>query len=509
MTNTTASLPSDTEVINQVNSTLKVDTMCGTTHVSWDNTQAFTPVGQLVFFSQFLTCSNLFKDWVDDAPLSYKSNNAPDKKDILGTLLLSVLSGHKRYTHMNEISGDEVSAEILDLNKVCSEDSTRRGVKRMDENDALNWLNHHLKKSWEPMTAYDWILDIDSTVKPVFGHQEGAKIGYNPSYKGRPSYSYHSYFIANIRICLGIEVRSGNEHGGSFALPKLFDLIDSMAEENRPFLIRGDVSYGSDNMMRECENRLIRYLFKLKMSSGAKNLIRDIEHSNPNWANAGQGWQGYKTTIQLQGWQQKREALILRRQHKSKKAVVTKAIEDKQPTLFPELIEDEKAPEWEYCVLVTNLNRSVLEIAQHYRDRGDCENNYDEKKNQWGWGGFTTQDLASTRIMAAIIALISNWWNVYSRLAIPEKHAEAITSRPLLLDAVGVMVKTSRQRFVRLCSTHAAAEKITKVTQAISQFLTSLTASQLDFQQRWRAIIQQAFIVFKRSKLTPTIESRN
>ena len=53
MTNTTASLPSDIEVINQVNSTLKVDTMCGTTHVSWDNTQAFTPVGQLVFFLSF------------------------------------------------------------------------------------------------------------------------------------------------------------------------------------------------------------------------------------------------------------------------------------------------------------------------------------------------------------------------------------------------------------------------------------------------------------------------
>ena len=111
--------------------------------------------------------------------------------------------------------------------------------------------------------------------------------------------------------------------------------------------------------------------------------------------------------------------------------------------------------------------------------------------------------------MAAIIALISNWWNVYSRLAIPEKHAEAITSRPLLLEAVGVMAKASRQRFVRLCSTHAAAEKITIVTQTISLPLTSLTALQLDFQQRWRAIIQQAFIVLKRSKLTPTIESRN
>lgn len=506
MAKITPSLRSDSELLDPVNSSIKVDAMCGLTHVSWDNSQAFTPVGQLVFFSEFLTCSNLFKSWVDDAPLSYKSNNAPEKKDILGTLVLSTLSGHNRYTHVNEISGDDVSAELLDLNKICGEDSTRRGIRRMDETAALNWLDRHLKKSWEPLTQYDWILDIDSTVKPVFGHQEGAKIGYNPAYKGRPSYSYHSYFIANIRICLGVEVRSGNEHAGSFALPKLFSLIDSMAPENRPFLIRGDVSYGSDNMMKECEARQIRYLFKLKMSSGVKNVIRNTESSEPNWEDAGQGWQGQKSIIRLQGWEKQRDIIILRRQHKSKKAGTIKVIEDKQLTLFPELLEDEKAAEWEYCVLITNLNRGVLETAQHYRDRGDCENNYDENKNQWGWGGFTTQDLASTRIMAGIIALISNWWNVYTRLAIPEKHAEAITSRPLLFDAVGILVKTSRQRFLRLCSNNAASEKIAKVTQQISAFLSSLTASQLDFKQRWQAITQQAFVAFSRPRLTPTIE---
>jgi hypothetical protein len=27
-----------------------------------------------------------------------------------------------------------------------------------------------------------------------------------------------------------------------------------------------------------------------------------------------------------------------------------------------------------------------------YRDRGDCENAFDELKNQWGWGGFTTHE---------------------------------------------------------------------------------------------------------------------
>ena len=48
---------------------------------------------------------------------------------------------------------------------------------------------------------------------------------------------------------------------------------------------------------------------------------------------------------------------------------------------------------WEYAVLVTSLRLDALAMAQLYRDRADAENSFDELKNQWGWGGFTTQDL--------------------------------------------------------------------------------------------------------------------
>src|ERR1022692_695897 len=65
-------------------------------------------------------------------------------------------------------------------------------------------------------------------------------------------------------------------------------------------------------------------------------------------------------------------------------------------------------------------------IAQHYRDRGDVENNFDELKNQWGWAGFTTQDRKRCQIMGRIIALVYNWWTIFMRLGIPGKHAEAI-----------------------------------------------------------------------------------
>jgi len=44
------------------------------------------------------------------------------------------------------------------------------------------------------------MLDIDTTVKTVFGHQEGAEVGYNPHKPERPSHAYHTYWIARLRL---------------------------------------------------------------------------------------------------------------------------------------------------------------------------------------------------------------------------------------------------------------------------------------------------------------------
>ena len=61
-----------------------------------------------------------------------------------------------------------------------------------------------------------------------YGHQEGAKIGYNPQKPGRPSHVYHTYFIANLRLVLDVEVQAGNRSAASYTSPGLFTFIDSL-----------------------------------------------------------------------------------------------------------------------------------------------------------------------------------------------------------------------------------------------------------------------------------------
>ncbi len=70
-----------------------VDTLGGRMHVRWDEHAAAMPNGQLVFFVEFLAATGVFDRWVSNCPLSYRSGNAPDKRDVLGTLMLAMLAG--------------------------------------------------------------------------------------------------------------------------------------------------------------------------------------------------------------------------------------------------------------------------------------------------------------------------------------------------------------------------------------------------------------------------------
>ena len=115
---------------------------------------------------------------------------------------------------------------------------------------------------------------------------------------------------------------------------------------------------------------------------------------------------------------------------------------------------------------------------------------YDELKNQWGWGGFTTKDLLRCQVAARNVALIYNWWSLFVRCAEPAQAREAITSRPLLLCAVGRLVESGRQVTLRLTSTHAEAARAQRLLTDLSLFLSGLknTAEQLSPSQCWERI---------------------
>lgn len=477
-----------------------VDTFAGRIHVDWNPEAEVTAMGQLTFFIDFLKTADLFDPWIEECPLEYKSPNAPKIRDVLGTTFLSILAGHKRYAHITAVRSDTVNPALLGMSKVVSEDSVRRAFTNIDQAQCAQWQRDHLRRCYEPLLHEPWILDIDTTIKSLYGHQEGAKVGYNPHKPGRPSHAYHTYFIANLRMVLDVEVQPGNQTGSSYSRPGLFEFVDSLTPQTRPTFIRGDIAFGNEAMMAEAESRGIDYLFKVRRSKKVKALIEE-SFERRDWADAGQGWQGVEDTLELSGWSKARRVVVVRRLLREQVVLEQKRDTGQLQFGFIETLDPVKT--YEYAVYVTSLDDEVLTIAQHYRDRADAENPFDELKNQWGWSGYTTRDLKRCQIMARHTALIYNWWLVFVRLAIPDRHAEAITSRPLLLHAIGRQTRHGGQTRLTITSTHARGERMRVALARLTAFFISLrsTAEQLGRVARWRIILSRAFVQFLHGRL--------
>ena len=138
-----------------------------------------------------------------------------------------------------------------------------------------------------------------------------------------------------------------------------------------------------------------------------------------------------------------------------------------------------------------DLSLGTPAMAQLYRDRADAENGFDELKNQWGWGGFTTQDIERCQTSARAVALIYNWWSWYCRAAKPEARMEAITSRALLLASVGRATQHAGQTTLYLTPMHAARTTLMALIANIRAALSHVrrVAEQLPTVDRWKTLL--------------------
>lgn len=474
-----------------------VDTFAGPIHVEWDPDAAVTPLGHLAFFAEYLKASGRFDALVADCPLHYSSPNAPAKRDVIGTAALAILAGQWRYAHITGLRGETVNAALLGMSKVVSEDAVRRGLDKIEAAAGTAWLHAHLDDTVRPLLAELWILDCDTTIKPLYGHQEGAVVGYNPHKPGRPSHAYHSFLMAGTRLVLDVAVEPGNRHGSKTSEPHLWDFLGRMGREHWPRLVRGDKDWGNERNMASCERENLDYLFKLRLTKGVRRAAEKAMRST-DWEDAGQGWWGRKAELRLEGWSRTRRVVVLRRRLPETVAVTPN--EDGQGDLF--WADAKSGTAWEFAVLATSLEFDVPSLAQLYRDRADSENAFDELKNQWGWAGFTTRDLKRSQIMARLIALIYNWWSLFVRLADPDHHREAITSRPLLLHGVARQTRHAGQTRLVVTSSHGRRDKVAAALRRISRFFQDLrrNAEQLTTEEKWLRILGEALRKYLRGR---------
>ena len=132
----------------------------------------------------------------------------------------------------------------------------------------------------------DWALDVDATMKVLYGHQAEARVGYNPTKPGRPSPVYQTHVYSTIVLA------PGNQNASEYAQPTLFGWLDARDRKHWPKFVRGDIAYGNENMTAGLEQRKLPYLIKLRQSENvSRTIARLARHGDKvDWQSSGQGW---------------------------------------------------------------------------------------------------------------------------------------------------------------------------------------------------------------------------
>jgi len=351
-----------------------------------------TPCGGLIAFASFVNQIGALDDLIDRISVNRTSPNALPIRDIIVSLMLTILLDGKRYNDVRFIQGDSVLGEAFGVKKrICSDDTIRRLLETIDSQEIPKIFYDANRYLTESLPNY-YILDWDSTVTTRYGTQEGVSIGYNPTKRGRGSHHPLVGSLAGMRLCLDMEMREGKAVSADNWIEVLDRLMNELPEEKRPWLNRADIGFCAEKFLEWHENNKLHYLFKLKQTARIREAIRKMP--DDQWEGHGSinALQLSECRMQLMGWNKERRVIIGRR------LVSVKSAEESY-TLFGE-------SKYMHYAFVTDLPKESFtcwQIAELYDKRADCENIFDELKNQWGFTGFCSQTQSVTDFTARMV----------------------------------------------------------------------------------------------------------
>jgi DDE family transposase len=155
---------------------------------------------------------------------------------------------------------------------VPSSDVLYDDLSRFDETTLALLEEHMAQHGLAPLRGRRFArlhIDIDTSVTPLFGHQEGALPGPNPRYHGRPSYHPILARVAELDTIIGAKLRPGDTSFGDEDIPTLIRWIArlrAVVGANCVIVVRMDAAGDCTELFRALHDAGVHYLVKAKLT---------------------------------------------------------------------------------------------------------------------------------------------------------------------------------------------------------------------------------------------------
>jgi len=275
------------------------------------------------------------------------------------------------------------------------------------------------------------IFDLDSTVLTVFGHQDGAEVGYNPRYRGKRSYNPLLCMEANSSYLWDAELRRGNAGTWDGSIKLMDACFANVPPDIRELRVRADAGFGLNPVFDALESQAAEYAVVARLSPALKRLL-----PGQSYAPANRDWEMADFEHRPHSWSKARRFVVARR---------FLSPDEEQPTLF---ILDRCV----YRAWVTNLWLTPLGVWHFYDARAALEPRIRELLEDYALRKIPTRSFQANALFLEIIRLAYNLVTAFQRLCLPESWQRLTLSklRYKLLLLPGELTRPQNRPVLRL-----------------------------------------------------------
>lgn len=358
--------------------------------------------------------------------------------DAIMMLMMGVLAGAKHLSHLIVLRTDHALRALFRWENFPDDTTVSRIFKLFTPRHCKELSDVETiarKKVWGKKWHGRVTMDMDSTVRGVYGCQEGAKKGYNPWKKGQKSYHPLLCFVAETRECPHNWFRSGDAHSANGSVEFMKECFAKLPWRVWKVTVRADSAFFDGKLLDFIEEKHSDYIVKVNLRNLESLMLRQ------KWVKVPKMPDYEKTEFfhECDNWTRSRRFVAIRR------AV---EIEDDSGNLA--LFKEAKI-KYEYFCYVLNLKLSPWAAHKYYGKRATSENWIEWCKTQMASGSILTDEFRANSAIFQSCILAYNLM-VWMMLLNDENgfREEPGTIRMFLIRVPARLLRNSRQWFLRL-----------------------------------------------------------
>jgi hypothetical protein len=292
------------------------------------------------------------------------------------------------------------------------------------------------------------VFDLDSSVLTVFGHQEGAEVGYNPHYRGKRSYDPLLCFEANSAFLWDVELRRGDAGTWAGSEELLACCFHSTPADIRELRARADAGFGYGPVLDMLEARLAQYSVVARMVPSLKRALKGLRYEPMN-----SRWEIAEFEHRPHGWPYARRCIVARRRIEES---------DPEPTLFT-------LDRYVYRAWHANLPLTPAGVWHFYDGRAGMERRIREIRESYALTKIPTRAFAANALYLEVIRLAYNLVTAFQRTCLPAEWQSFTLSklRHRLFWLPGELTRSQNRPTLRLVNSPLIAMRGDKIHHRI------------------------------------------